>query len=50
MAFSVPDSLVVTLERVLGNETIGISPHSTKFEACFVAMRLTLFFFVQLNC
>lgn len=23
MAFSVPNSLVVTLERVLGNETIG---------------------------
>lgn len=23
VAFSVPDSLVVTLERVLGNETIG---------------------------
>lgn len=23
IAFSVPDSLVVTLERVLGNETIG---------------------------
>lgn len=23
MAFSVPNSLVVTLERVLGNETVG---------------------------
>lgn len=31
MAFSVPDSLVVTLERVLGNETIGMSHSLLRF-------------------
>lgn len=34
IAFSVPDSLVVTLERVLGNETIGkVLSYSIHFRA-----------------
>jgi len=47
IAFSVPDSLVVTLERVLGNETVGmlhlsyiesvhISLSNFVFVACFL--------------
>ena len=30
VAFSVPNSLVVTLERVLGNETVGMISSVTK--------------------
>ena len=37
VAFSVPDSLVVTLERVLGNETIGMR-HSL---SCFLFHKAT---------
>lgn len=38
VAFSVPDSLVVTLERVLGNESIGKAhcPHLCRWSQCFI--------------
>ena len=50
VAFSVPDSLVVTLERVLGNETIGISLLLHKVWSLFCWHKPLFSFFLQLNC
>lgn len=40
VAFSVPDSLVVTLERVLGNETIGKAEYCSQHVASLLPLLL----------